>query len=76
MIVISPPLVSVFVTTIPISIYFTRFMSKKVRPLFRDRNEKLGELVDDPDSVEGLEQVAEESLGYVDPDTIVIDPNP
>ena len=39
-------------------------------------NEKLGELVDDPDSVEGLEQVAEESLGYVDPDTIVIDPNP
>lgn len=44
MIVISPPLVSVFVITIPISIYFTRFMSKKVRPLFRDRNEKLGEL--------------------------------
>lgn len=39
-------------------------------------NEKLGELVNDPDSVEGLEQVAEESLGYVDPDTIVIDPNP
>ena len=39
-------------------------------------NDKLGELVDDPDSVEGLEQVAEESLGYVEPDTIVIDPNP
>lgn len=44
MIVISPPLVSVFAITIPISIFFTRFMSKKVRPLFRDRNEKLGEL--------------------------------
>ncbi len=44
MIVISPPLVSVFVITIPISILFTRYMSKKVRPLFRDRNEKLGEL--------------------------------
>lgn len=44
MIVISPPLVSVFAVTIPISIFFTRYMSKKVRPLFRDRNEKLGEL--------------------------------
>ena len=44
MIVISPPLVSVFVITIPISILFTRYMSKRVRPLFRDRNEKLGEL--------------------------------
>ncbi len=44
MIVISPPLVSVFVVTIPISILFTRYMSKRVRPLFRDRNEKLGEL--------------------------------
>ncbi|MEE0928952.1 MAG: ABC transporter ATP-binding protein [Acutalibacteraceae bacterium] len=44
MIIISPPLVSVFAVTIPISIYFTRYMSKRVRPLFRDRNEKLGEL--------------------------------
>jgi hypothetical protein len=39
-------------------------------------NAELGELVDDPDSVDGLEHVAEESLGYIDPDTIVIDPNP
>ena len=44
MIIISPPLVLVFAITIPISIYFTKFMSQKVRPLFRDRNEKLGEL--------------------------------
>ncbi len=39
-------------------------------------NAELGQLVDDPDSVEGLAQVAEEDLEYVDPDTIVIDPNP
>ena len=39
-------------------------------------NEELGELVSDPDSVEGMEQVAEEELEYVDPDTIVIEPNP
>ena len=38
-------------------------------------NEKLGDLVENPDSVEGLEQVAEEELEYVDPDTVVIDPN-
>ncbi len=44
MIIISPPLVSIFAITIPISVYFTRYMSKRVRPLFRDRNEKLGEL--------------------------------
>jgi cell division protein FtsB len=39
-------------------------------------NENLGELVDDPDSAEGLEQVAQDELEYVDPDTIVIDPKP
>jgi cell division protein FtsL len=39
-------------------------------------NKELGELVDDPDSVEGVAHVAEEDLEYVDPDTIVIDPNP
>lgn len=39
-------------------------------------NAELGQLVNDPDSVEGLEHVAEESLDYVDPDTIVIAPNP
>ncbi len=44
MIVISPALVSVFIITIPLSFLFTGYMSKRVRPLFRDRNEKLGEL--------------------------------
>lgn len=44
MIVISPPLVLVFVITIPSSIAFTRFMSGKTRPLFRKRSAKLGEL--------------------------------
>ncbi len=39
-------------------------------------NKELGELVSDPDSVEGVAHVAEEDLEYVDPDTIVIDPNP
>jgi len=44
MIVLSPPLVLIFVVTIPISILFTRYMSKKVRPLFKKRSAKLGEL--------------------------------
>ena len=35
----------------------------------KDRLEKL-------DSVAGVEQIAEEELDMVDPDTIVIDPNP
>lgn len=44
MVIISPQLVLVFVFTIPISVLFTRFMSKKTRPLFRKRSTKLGEL--------------------------------
>ncbi len=44
MVIISPQLVLVFVFTIPISILFTRFMSRKTRPLFRKRSTKLGEL--------------------------------
>lgn len=44
MVRISPPLVSVFIFTIPASILFTRYRSRKVRPLFRKRSEKLGEL--------------------------------
>lgn len=39
-------------------------------------NEELSDLIEDPDSVEGLEQVAEDELDYVDPDTVVIDPEP
>lgn len=41
---ISLPMLSVFVITVPISILFTRYRSKKVRPLFRARSHKLGEL--------------------------------
>lgn len=44
MIIISPILVTVFAVTIPVSILFTRFMTGKVRPLFRKRSAKLGEL--------------------------------
>ena len=44
MILISPELVLVFAVTIPISIFFTRYMVRKVRPLFRKRSIKLGEL--------------------------------
>ena len=44
MLSISPHLILVFVVTIPISVLFTRFCSKRVRPLYRRRSKKLGEL--------------------------------
>lgn len=44
MIEYSPLLVSVFVVTVPISIVFTKYKSQRVRPLFRKRSIKLGEL--------------------------------
>ena len=44
MLSISPHLILVFVVTIPISVLFTRFRSKRVRPLYRRRSKKLGEL--------------------------------
>jgi ATP-binding cassette subfamily B protein len=44
MIVISPQLVLVMLVTIPLSLFYTRYMAKKVRPLFRRRSAKLGEL--------------------------------
>ncbi|MBH1940601.1 ABC transporter ATP-binding protein [Mobilitalea sibirica] len=44
MIVISPQLVLVMLVTIPLSLLYTRYMAKKVRPLFRRRSAKLGEL--------------------------------
>lgn len=44
MLVISPQLLSVFIITIPVAILFTRYRTKKVRPLFRQRSQKLGEL--------------------------------
>lgn len=41
---ISPPLILVFVVTVPISVLFIIYRTKKVRPLFRKRSAKLGEL--------------------------------
>ncbi len=41
---ISKPMIIIFVITVPISIIFTKYRSKKVRPLFRARSRKLGEL--------------------------------
>ncbi len=41
---ISKPLILIFAFTVPTSILFTRYRSKKVRPLFSERSRKLGEL--------------------------------
>ena len=41
---ISKPMILIFVVTVPVSILFARYRSKKVRPLFRKRSQKLGEL--------------------------------
>ena len=41
---ISRPMILVFAITVPVSILFTRYRSKKVRPLYRLRSRKLGEL--------------------------------
>jgi len=41
---ISKPMILVFAVTVPASIIFTRFRAKRVRPLFRARSAKLGEL--------------------------------
>ena len=41
---ISKPMILIFVVMVPVSILFARYRSKKVRPLFRKRSRKLGEL--------------------------------
>ncbi len=41
---ISKPMILIFIITVPISILFTRYRSKVVRPLFRKRAKKYGEL--------------------------------
>ena len=41
---ISKPLIAVFAVTVPASILFTRYRSKRVRPLFHRRSQKLGAL--------------------------------
>ena len=40
----SIPLISIFVITVPVSIFFSKYRAKKVRPLFRLRSQKLGEM--------------------------------
>ena len=42
---ISKPLIAVFGVTIPISLIFTIYRSKKVRPLFRERSKNLASLM-------------------------------
>lgn len=44
MFIISPPLILVFLITIPMSIMLTKYMTGRFRPLFRRRSAKLGEL--------------------------------
>lgn len=44
MLFISPKLLLVFAVTIPVTIVFTKLRTAKVRPLFRIRSRKLGEL--------------------------------
>lgn len=44
MITISPPLILIFAFTVPLAFLFTSYRSKKVRPLYRKRSAKLGEL--------------------------------
>ena len=44
MLTIAPQLVTVFLFTIPATFLFTRFIAKRVRPLFRKRSAKLGQL--------------------------------
>ncbi len=44
MVLISPTLVLIFVVTVPVSIVFIKWMTGRVRPLFRKRSAKLGEL--------------------------------
>ena len=41
---ISKPMILIFTLTVPVSILFTRYRSKVVRPLFRKRSKKYGEL--------------------------------
>lgn len=41
---ISKPMILIFALTVPVSLLFTRYRSKKVRPLFSRRSKKYGEL--------------------------------
>lgn len=41
---ISKPMMLIFVFTVPIAVFFTRYRAKKVRPMFKERSRRLGEL--------------------------------
>ncbi len=44
MVSIAPKLIPVMLVTIPLSIFYTKYMAGKTRPLFRTRSVKLGEM--------------------------------
>ena len=44
MLSIAPVLLLIFLVTIPVTVFFTRWLSRRVRPLFRKRSAKLGQL--------------------------------
>ena len=44
MLTIAPKLTVIFFVTIPLTVLFTRWLSRKVRPLFRRRSARLGEM--------------------------------
>ncbi len=44
MCIISPKLILIFAVTLPISVWFIKYRAQKVKPLFRKRSAKLGEL--------------------------------
>ncbi|MBO4563069.1 MAG: ABC transporter ATP-binding protein [Clostridia bacterium] len=44
MLTIAPVLVPIFAVTIPVTFLFTRWLARRVRPMFRNRSKKLGEL--------------------------------
>ncbi len=41
---ISKPMMLIFVITVPIAVFFTRYRAKKVRPMFKERSMRLGQL--------------------------------
>lgn len=44
MLTIAPALVLIFLVTVPLTVFFTRWLAGRVRPLFRRRSARLGEL--------------------------------
>ena len=44
MLSIAPQLITIFIVTIPLTVFFTRWLSRRVRPLFRKRSARLGAL--------------------------------